>query len=103
MRFSVSAAPVSPSGDPATLPAPALAHVPRWLQGRRAADGWPCSAGAASGISAVADLLGLAPVVPLARYDRMGLVRLLKSARVVSLTSTTAAISSGHSYSRRKD
>lgn len=51
----------------------------------------------------VGDLFGLDPAVPLARYDRMGLVWLLKAARVVSLSSTIAAISSGHSHTRRKD
>jgi hypothetical protein len=39
-----------------------------------------------------ADLFGLHPTVPLARYDAMGLVWLLRGRRVVALTDTGATI-----------
>jgi hypothetical protein len=46
------------------------------------------------------DLFGLEPLAPMARYDCMGLLWLLKGARVVSLTSTEARLSDGLTYYR---
>jgi hypothetical protein len=47
------------------------------------------------------ELFGLDPVVPLTRYDRMGLVWLLRGASIVSLTATEARFSGGLAYRRR--
>lgn len=48
-----------------------------------------------------ADLFGLHPVVPMARYDRMGLLWTLKGQRVVALTATEARLSGRLAYYRR--
>jgi hypothetical protein len=42
----------------------------------------------------VDDLFGLDPVAPLARYDNMGMLWLLKGERVIALTSTEARFAS---------
>ena len=41
------------------------------------------------------ELFGLDPCAPLARYDRMGLIWMVKSERVVALTATEARLSGG--------
>jgi hypothetical protein len=46
------------------------------------------------------DLFGLHPVAPMARYDRMGLIWLLKGERVVALTTTGARLSGGLTFYR---
>jgi hypothetical protein len=48
-----------------------------------------------------ADLFGLDPVKPMARYDSMGLLWMLKRERVIALTSTEARLSGGLAYRRR--
>jgi len=56
----------------------------------REALGWPA-----------ADLLGLHPTHPTARYDRMGMLWFLKGERVVALTATVARLSGGLAFRRR--
>jgi hypothetical protein len=48
------------------------------------------------------DLFGLDSVAPLARYDRMGLLWMLKGERVVALTAAAARLSAGLSFYRRR-
>jgi hypothetical protein len=47
------------------------------------------------------ELFGLHPTAPMARYDRMGLLWLLKGERVVALTATEARLSGGLMFYRR--
>jgi hypothetical protein len=47
------------------------------------------------------ELFGLHPDVPMARYDRMGLIWVLKGERVVALTTTGARLSSGLTFYRK--
>ena len=49
----------------------------------------------------VADLFGLDPVMPMARYDRMGLLWILKNERVIALTATEARLAGGLTYYRQ--
>ena len=59
--------------------------------GRQAAAlGWPA-----------ADLVGLHPTHPTARYDRMGMLWFLKGERVVAFAATEARFSSGLAFRRR--
>jgi hypothetical protein len=44
------------------------------------------------------ELFGLDPIAPMGRYDRMGLIWLLKGERVVSITATEARLSGGLTY-----
>ena len=48
-----------------------------------------------------ADLFGLRPTHPTARYDRMGMLWFLKGERVVALTATAARFSGGLAFYRR--
>jgi hypothetical protein len=48
------------------------------------------------------DLFGLDPVMPMARYDRMGLLWLLHGQTVSALRATEAALSGGHVYRRKQ-
>jgi hypothetical protein len=48
------------------------------------------------------ELFGLDPVAPMARYDRMGLIWMLKGERVVGLTATTARLSGGLTVYRKR-
>ena len=48
-----------------------------------------------------ADLVGLHPTHPTARYDRMGMPWFLKGERVVALTATEARFSRGLAFHRR--
>jgi hypothetical protein len=47
------------------------------------------------------ELFGLDPVAPMARYDRMGLLWLLKGERVIGLTLSEARLSGGNVFRRR--
>jgi len=47
-----------------------------------------------------ADLFGLDPVAPLARYDRLGLLWMLRGEAVTALTERAAKLSGGHTYRR---
>ena len=49
-----------------------------------------------------ANLFGLDPSKPMARYDNMGLLWMLKGEHVVALTSTEARLSGGLAYYRRR-
>ena len=49
------------------------------------------------------ELFGLDPVAPMARYDRMGFIWLLKGERVVALTATGAKLSGGLTFYGRAD
>jgi hypothetical protein len=51
--------------------------------------GWPAK-----------ELFGLHPIAPMARYDRMGLLWMLKGEHVVALTATEARLSGGLRFSR---
>jgi hypothetical protein len=48
----------------------------------------------------VDDLFGLDPGAPMSRYDRMGLLWMLKGYRVVALTSSEARLNRGLAYYR---
>ena len=48
-----------------------------------------------------ADLFGLDPVKPMARYDNMGMVWMLKGEAVIELTAKSAKLSGGLTYRRR--
>ena len=43
----------------------------------------------------------LHPDAPMARYDRMGLIWMLKAERVIALTATEARLSGGLAYCRK--
>ena len=47
------------------------------------------------------ELFGLHPDAPMARYDRMGLLWILKDEQVVSLTATGARLSGGLTFHRK--
>jgi hypothetical protein len=47
------------------------------------------------------ELFGLDPGAPMARYDRMGLIWMLKGERVIELTATTVRLSGGLTYYRK--
>jgi hypothetical protein len=47
------------------------------------------------------ELVGLDPVAPMARYDRMGLIWMLKGEYVVALTTTEARLSGGLTFYRK--
>jgi hypothetical protein len=49
----------------------------------------------------VDELFGLDPVMPMGRYDRMGLLWTLKGQQVVALTATEARLSDGLAYYRK--
>ena len=49
----------------------------------------------------VADLFGLDPVKPMARYDNMGMVWMLKGETVIELTAKAARLSGGLTFYRR--
>jgi len=46
-------------------------------------------------------LFGLDPVAPMARYDRMGLIWMLKGERVVALAATEVKLSGGLTFYRK--
>jgi hypothetical protein len=46
------------------------------------------------------ELFGLHPYTPMARYDQMGLIWMLKGERVVALTATGARLSGGLTFYR---
>ena len=46
------------------------------------------------------ELFGLHPSAPLARYDRMGLLWLMRGRRVIELTASAARLSNGMTYRR---
>jgi hypothetical protein len=48
-----------------------------------------------------AALFGLHPDAPMARYDRMGLIWMLKGERVVEVTATGARLSGGLTFDRK--
>jgi hypothetical protein len=48
------------------------------------------------------ELFGLHPTVPMARYDRMGLIWMLKDERVIALTDKSARVSDGLTFYRRR-
>ena len=47
------------------------------------------------------ELFGLDPVAPMARYDRMGLIWMLKGERVVALAATEVKLSGGLTFYRK--
>jgi hypothetical protein len=47
------------------------------------------------------EFFGLHPKAPMARYDRMGLIWMLKGERVVALTATAARLSGGLTFYRK--
>ena len=47
------------------------------------------------------ELFGLDPIAPMARYDRMGLIWMLKGEYVVALTATGARLSGGLTFYRK--
>ena len=47
------------------------------------------------------ELFGLDPSAPMARYDRMGLIWMLRGEHVVALTATGARLSGGLKFCRR--
>lgn len=49
------------------------------------------------------ELFGLDPVAPTARYDRMGLIWMLRGERVVAITTTQARFSGGLTFYQKSD
>jgi len=60
---------------------------------------WGCQAEALGW--APGDLFGLHPAAPLARYDCMGLIWLLRGERVMAITETAARLSNGLTFYRK--